>query len=450
MSSFISEDKNNIMKIKNMKFRPLKGTRDFLPEEMILRQKVIEKIKSIFEIYGFQPLETPAIESWDVLSAKGAGGEEILKETFTFEDKGKRKVGLRYDLTVPLARVIASNTNLALPFKRYQIEKVWRYGDVSKGRLREFLQCDIDTIGSESMLADAEIISCAVKIFEELGFKDFFVRINNRKLLTALLKYAGIKEGKVLEVLRAIDKLEKIGGNGVKRELKRLKISEGSIEKIFEFIELKGEAEEVIEKVKYFVKDFKEGKEGVSELEELVYYLEKMGAYSKVKIDLSLARGLDYYTGPIFEVFTPDGIGSLAGGGRYDKLIGLFLGRDVPATGISLGIERIIEIMKDKKMLEPIKSKTKVFVAAVNEKVREKALEIVQNLRENFIPSDFDLKNRNLTRQLEYVDSLNIPFVVIVGEKEVERGMVKIRDMKNRKEMEVKIQELVDFFYKNV
>ena len=171
----------------------VKGTRDFLPEEMILRQQVLEKIKNVFEIFGFQPLETPALETWEVLSAKGAGGEEILNETYVFEDKGKRKIGLKYDQTVPLARVIASNPNLPLPFKRYQIQNAWRYGDISKDRFREFLQADIDIVGSESMLADAEIIACAISCFNSLGFKKFLVRINNRKILSEIIRYSNSK-----------------------------------------------------------------------------------------------------------------------------------------------------------------------------------------------------------------------------------------------------------------
>lgn len=415
----------------------VKGTRDFLPEEMILRQQVLEKIRKVFETFGFQPLETSALESWEVLSAKDAGGDEILNETYNFEDKNGRKIGLRYDLTVPLARVISENPNLPLPFKRYQIEKVWRYGDIAKDRFREFLQADVDIIGSESVIADAEIIACAIECFNALGFKKFFVKLNNRKILTEMLKKSGIDDNKFLDALRSIDKLDKIGVEGVKKELEDKRISSESIKKIIKFIEIKGENEKILKEIESLG-------EGVEEIKEIISYLKTLKLGSKVKIDLSLARGLDYYTGPIFEVIAEEGIGSVAGGGRYDKMIGLFLGRDLPATGISLGIERIIEIMIERKMIDKIKSKTKIFVVAVNDKMRNKVLEIVQELRERSIEVDYDLRFRSLSKQLEYVDSLGIPFAAIVGEKELKENSVKIRDMKTGKEKLIKTDNIME------
>jgi len=423
-----------------MKFQPLKGTRDFLPEEARTRQKVLDTLKNVFEVFGFQPLETPSIESWDVLAAKKGGGPEVLKETYNFEDKSGRKVGLVYDLTVPLARVVASNPDLPLPFKRYQIQKVWRYGDVSKGRLREFLQCDIDTVGSESMLADAEIIACTVTALESLGFKDFFIRINDRKILTSLVKQAGI-EKRMMDVLRVVDKLDKIGVEGVREELKELKISESSTKKLLEFISIKGDAEDVLEAVKKIVGEDK----GISELEELISFLKVMNVSKRVKVDLSLARGLDYYTGPIFEVSVEKGVGSIGGGGRYDELIGIFSGRYVPATGISFGIERIMEVMRSRKMMSTKKTNVHVFVAAASDEVRGKVLEIVYRLRKNGIPTEFDLKERKLTRQLTYADALAIPYVAIIGKNEIERGFVKLKDMVKRKEVELKTEELAEF-----
>jgi histidyl-tRNA synthetase len=422
-----------------MKFQPLKGTRDFLPEEARIRQEVLATVKNVFETFGFQPLETPSLESWEVLAAKKGGGPEVLKETYSFKDKSGRMVGLIYDLTVPLARVVASNPDLPLPFKRYQIQKVWRYGDVAKGRLREFLQCDIDTVGSESMLADAEVIACAVTVLEKLGFKDFFVRINNRKLLSALLKQAGI-EKKVEDVLRAIDKLDKIGVDGVKEELKRLKVPESSIKKLLELISIKGDAS-ILEEVKKVL-----GKcEGISELEELLSFLALMGVSERIRVDLSLARGLDYYTGPIFEISVEEGVGSIAGGGRYDKLIGILSGRDIPATGISLGIERILEVMKSRKMVEERRSSVKAFVAYPNQSILNEVLKLVKELRSSNIKTDFDLRGRKLTRQLEYADALKIPYVIILGETELKKGVVRVRDMQKREEFEVKREEVAKF-----
>jgi len=416
----------------------VKGTRDFLPEEALIRQTIIDKMKKVFERFGFLPLETPALESWEVLSVKGAGGEEILKETYNFEDFSKRRIALRYDLTVPLARVIAMNPNLPLPFKRYQIQNVWRYGDIAKDRFREFLQADIDTVGSDNMLADAEIIACVISTLTELGFEKFTVRLNNRKILSALVKYVGVPEKKILDVFRTIDKLIKIGEEGVEKELIEKGISKNISKKILDFIKIKGENS--LEKAEKLIKD----KEGIDELRQIDSFLREMKVEPKVEIDLSLARGLDYYTGPIFEVFAEEGIGSLAGGGRYDKMIGLFLGRDIPATGISFGIERIIEVMKERKMIKTKKSNVKVFVIAVNDKVRNKVLELTQQLRNNKIPADFDIRERSLSKQLEYANSLEIPFVLIVGEKELEKDSVKLRDMRTGKEEFIKIKEIMD------
>ncbi len=358
---------------------------------------------------------------------------------------GGRRVGLRYDLTVPLARLIASNPNIPLPFKRYQIQNVWRYGDVAKHRFREFLQADIDIVGIESMLADAEIVSCIISCFTSLGFKKFVIRLNNRKILSALVKYAGVETEKIMDAFRAIDKLEKVGEKGVEGELQERGISKGTVRKILDFVKIKGNTETVLGKAEELVKGFEEGREGIEELKQLILYLKQMKVEPKFfKIDLSLARGLDYYTGPIFEVFAAEGIGSLAGGGRYDKLIGLFLGRDIPATGVSLGIERIMEVMKERKMIKPQKTKTRIFVVAVNEETREKVLEITQNLRKNEISADFDLKGRNLTRQLEYADSLEIPYAVIVGPEELKEEKVVLRDMKKREQRVVEIKNLCE------
>jgi histidyl-tRNA synthetase len=425
-----------------------KGTRDFLPEEMIMRQEVLDRIRSVFELFGFAPLETPAIENFEILSAKDAGGDEILNETYNFKDKADRMIGLRYDLTVPLARVVAMNPGLTIPFKRYQIQNVWRYGDVAKARLREFLQADVDIVGSDSMLADAEIITCACYALESIGLEKFTVRINNRKILSGVVKYCGIDENQITDVLRSIDKLDKIGTDGVEKELVEKGFSEKTVEKLLGFVKIQGDPEKVLQNIEVFVKSSEELRKGIEETKILVDYLKKMGV-KKFKIDLSLARGLDYYTGPIFEIFAEEGIGSISAGGRYDKLVGLFSGKETPATGISLGIERVIEVMKVKKIFENKKSRTKVFVVCVKDEVQEEVLKIVRNLRKSGIPSGFDLRGRNLTRQLEYADSIGIPYAMIVGPNEIKENKVKIRDMKKREETEVELKDLASFFKKS-
>jgi len=425
-----------------VKVRPVRGMRDILPEEMIQRQKVLDTLREVFETFGFLPLETPALERWELLSAKGAGGPEVLEETYRFKDRAGRPVGLRYDLTVPLARVVASNPTLPLPFKRYQISRVWRYGDVAKGRLREFWQADVDVVGSVSMLADAEVLACAITAFKRLGFKDFTVRLNHRKILSALIRYSGVEESKILDAYRAIDKLDKVGLTGVEKELLMRGVSTESAKKILDLIGLSGKADSVLAEAEGLLSEDAEGIEGIEDLINLITYLKDLVAEPKLKVDLSLARGLDYYTGPIFEFSGAENIGSLAGGGRYDKLIGLISGRDVPATGISLGVERIIEVMREKGMLAVEKSKVKVFVAKTSDEVIGATLNLVAMLREKGIPAEFDLRERSLKKQLEYADSREIDYVLIVGKRELERNSVKLRDMRNRVEKDVRIDDL--------
>ncbi len=413
----------------------VRGTRDIPPEEMIIRQKVLDIIRQTFEDFGFAPLETPTLERWDVLQKKGAGGSEVLEECFRFKDKGGRKIGLRYDLTVPLARFVASNPSLTLPFKRYQIDRVWRYGDVARGRLREFWQADVDIVGSRSMQADAEVVSCAVLALRRLGFKKFFVRLNNRKILNGLVNYAGVPSQKTMEVIRVIDKLDKIGEEGVKKELGRI-VGDEVTKKIMDFLKIKGR--DALNKARKMLGD----NEGIKELEELIEWLDVIDI-REYKVDLSLARGLDYYTGPIFEIFAEEGIGSIGGGGRYDNLIKLFSGREVPATGISLGVERIIEVMKERKMVKGEKTRTKVFVAVVSDEVRKDGMRIAFSLRENGIPCDMDVMRRRLGKQLEYANKMNIPFVVIIGPEDLSKGVVTLRNMKSGEERKVRIDEIV-------
>lgn len=402
----------------------VKGTKDYILDDMEKVRYIIEKIRKTFEKFGFKEMDTPAIESWEVLAKKGAGGSDILNETFRFKDKSGNDVGLRYDLTVPLARVITLNKDLPLPFKRYQIAKVWRYGDVSKGRLREFYQADIDIVGSSSLLADAEVLACASEALKQFRI-DFLIRINSRKILFSMMKSAGIEKDKVIEAIRILDKLEKIGEDEVRNELRRIKISEKSIDKIFEFIKA----------------DFNSIKlEGKEEIEELIDYLNCFGV-KNFKIDLSLARGLDYYTGVIFEIVSKkeDKIGSIAGGGRYDNLIELFAGKRIPATGISLGIDRIAEI------IDSYQKRKIIYVAFANKEVARRGIEIIRMLRESEIDVDFDLMERKLTKQLEYANSIGIEYVIIIGEKDLKNNEVTLRNMITGDEKKIRIDKISEY-----
>ncbi|MEM1855573.1 MAG: histidine--tRNA ligase [Candidatus Methanomethylicaceae archaeon] len=422
-----------------MKFGRPRGTRDFLPNEMKIRSYIIEKIRKVFEIHGFEEMDTPAIELWETLSAKG--GEEVENQIYKFQDKGGRWLGLRFDLTVPLARVVANNPNLVKPFKRYCIAKVWRYEEPQSGRFREFLQADIDIVGSPYMEADMECISTAVDALKSLGLEKFKVRINNRKILEGLMSLMGISGEKFFKVLRILDKLEKIGEDNVIKELRELNLEEDIILKIMNFIKNKDkEALDYVEK--NF--DFNLIQEGVKELRRILELSEFYNLKDYISIDFSLVRGLDYYTGPVFEVKVEDmQIGSIAGGGRYDNLIEKFGGISTYATGISLGIERLYEILSKKISIN--KSNVKVFVANVDESVLGDCIRICRKLIELGIPAEIDLMKRKLTRQLEYANIKGIPFVLIVGPEELRTGIFKLKDMMNKKEYSISIEEIKSY-----
>jgi histidyl-tRNA synthetase len=419
-----------------MKLSRPRGTRDFLPEEMRIRRYIIDRIRRVFELHGFEEMDTPAIELWEVLSLKS--GEEVEHQIYKFQDKAGRWLGLRFDLTVPLARVIASNPNLVKPFKRYCIAKVWRYEEPQSGRYREFLQADIDIIGSPNMIADVECIVTAIDAIKAIGINDIKVKINNRKILEGIFSSMGINKEDLFKVFRIIDKIEKIGEENVIKELSNLNLSNEIIKNIMDIIHKKGE--EALDYVEKNFENIKLVKEGVSELREIINLSQLFEINNLIEVDFSLVRGLDYYTGPVFEIKSKEHIGSIAGGGRYDDLIEKFGGISTPATGISLGIERLYEILSRKIISnEPV---TKVFIANVNEEVFSEVIKIYKKLISYGINTEIDLMKRKLTRQLEYSNSKNIPYVLIVGPKEIKEGTFKLRDMKNKKEYDVKIEEI--------
>jgi len=426
------------------KFQPPRGTRDFLPQEMILREKVFDTVKSVFKRYGYDCLKTPAFENFELFSMKESIGEGEQDKLYVFNDKSGRKLALRFDQTVPLARVIASNPQIPKPFKRFEISRVWRYEEIKRGRYREFWQCDIDVVGSKDMSADAEVIDCATTVLEELGFDDCVVRINNRKLLTGMMEVAGIPEKKIQDAFRAIDKLDKIGLDGVENELENRGISGGKKEKLLEIIDIKLKPKDVIERTKELIKDNQLAIEGIGELQKLLEELEKFER-ENIILDLSLVRGLDYYTSNIFEIMSSDKkIGSLAGGGRYDKMIGAFSGgkEEIPAVGIALGIERIIELIKERGD-ESNKTETKVFVANVTEDLRGDCLKIARKLRKEKINTQTDIMGRNLKKQFEYVNSLGIPYVIIIGPDEAKSGKLKLKDMNVGEEKILSLEEII-------
>jgi histidyl-tRNA synthetase len=429
-----------------VKPRLMKGVRDFLPSDMIKRNYVIKKIISVFDKHGFLPLETPAIEMWETLSGKY--GEEGDQLTYKFIDRGERELGLRYDLTVPLSRVIAMHQNeIVKPFKRYQIQPVWRADKPGKGRFREFYQCDVDIIGSKDLMADAEVIQVSYEILRNLGFKNYKIKINSRKVLMGIVEAAGYGSDMEMDVCRAIDKLDKIGPEGVRQELLDRGISGEAIEKIEEIINIKGNPQEIILRAHTKLQDSRIGQQGIEELSELRRILESMGVGSdSFEIDLSLARGLDYYTGPIFEtVVEKPRIGSLSGGGRFDRLIGQFSGQDIPAVGNSLGLERIITVMDELEMYpENLGLGIHVMICRMPGEDLSYSLKIADRLRNEGYNTDIYLGSKGLRGQLGYASDLKIPVVLIMGEDEVKNGIVTLKNMVKEEQIMVKSEEVID------
>jgi len=420
-----------------MKLQTAKGVQDVPPGEKIVKNKVVSTLREVFETYGFTPLETPIMERYQTLAAKFAAGEasDALKEIFKLKDQGKRDLGLRFDLTVPLARYIAMNPTLKMPFKRYEIGSVFRDGPIKAGRLRQFWQCDIDIIGTKSMLADAEIIALLETGFNKLNL-DVVIKVNNRKLLNGILEQAGVKKKE--EAIIAIDKLDKIGVKGVSTELKEWGFNKKQIESIFTFVK-EGVS---LGKLKNQLKN-EEGQAGLAELEEVFTYLRQLGV-KKAKFDVSLARGLAYYTGTVFEVFLKKGkiTSSLAAGGRWDEMIGNFLGgnRLVPAVGASFGLVPIIESIKEKqKLIE--KTPAQVYIIPI--KTVKESLAIVQQLREAGVKVDFDLNGRGMSKNLQYANALAIPYAVIVGEQELKQNKVLLRDMQSGDQQLMTVKQLI-------
>ncbi|MCU0646126.1 MAG: histidine--tRNA ligase, partial [bacterium] len=442
-----------------------KGTRDFLPENMLRRQFVMNTIRSIFEKYGYEPLETPSIERLDVLAGKlGEEGEQlifkILKRGTGIEKVGRElkevtftniseiaEEALRYDLTVPLCRVVAMYQNeLTYPFKRYQMQPVWRGDRPQKGRYREFYQCDADTVGSASMLADAETIALTNEILMVLGFKQFKIRINNRKILTGIVEYSGVDINRVNDVCIAIDKLEKIGMDGVKQELEEREIPQPAITKILKVLEIKGDPETILKDVASLLNISAKGTEGINETMELISLIGSLGVPEKnYALDLYLARGLSYYTGPIYEsIVEQPKIGSLTGGGRYDELVGMFSGQNIPATGTTIGIERIIDVMTELNMLPESKTKTRVLVTIFDAATRNASLDIAKNLRSAGINAEIFFDMGGLKKQFKYADKKGIPYVVILGPDEVARKEASLKNLKSGEQSNVTLEKLIE------
>jgi histidyl-tRNA synthetase len=428
--------------ITRVKPQILKGFRDYLPDAMILRQRIISTFRTIFERHGFEPLDTPAIEYLEILTGKAGENERLM---YRFQDHGGRDVGLRYDLTVPLARVAAMHQNeLVVPFKRYHIAPVWRAEKPQRGRFREFWQCDADVVGSPSMLADAESVAITVKALDAVGLPGFRIRINHRQLLASLARWAGVGQQQAGSVYRAIDKLDKIGREGVEKLLVEGDVDKTSANRLLDLITGAESFRSTLARLRDDLSGDAAALAAVDDLTEMVDGIEALGVSAdRYSLDLSLARGLDYYTGPVFEaVVERPLVGSLVGAGRYDGLIGSFSGRAVPATGLSLGIERIIEVVREHDLLATPTTVADVFVAHFPETASHAAT-VATKLRAAGFNCDLSLlTRRSLGEQMKYADRKGIPVGVVVGTAEVASETVLIRDLKSGTERSVPSAEL--------
>lgn len=427
----------------SVELRNLKGTRDFIKSEQRIRNEIIGKLQRVFENYGYEPAETPIICKYDILASKYAGGDEILKEVYKFKDQGQRDIGLRYDLTVPFARLIGMNPYLKMPFKRYEIGKVFRNGPVKAGRCREFIQCDADMVGVKSMMAEAELMIMASDIYKMLGL-DVYISYNNRKLLSGIIRYAGVDEAIEGSIILSLDKLEKIGKDGVRDELMEKGLGDEEITKLFSILMMN--EGELLEKLRSNpLNELIE--QGIKELDELIYYIEASGIKNICKFTPCLARGLEIYTGTVFEVFLTSGSisSSLSGGGRYDNIIGAFLdnGNEYPAVGITFGLDVIYAALEDKGIRTDI-APVQVYVIPIG--TETESLSIVTRLRRQGISADIEMDKRKLRKSLEYASKQQIPFVIVIGEDEIRTGKVRIKNMMEGTEKETDIDKIEIFF----
>ena len=410
---------------------PARGMRDFLPEDIRRRAYVIGVITRVYERYGFEPLETPAVENLDTLLGKyGDEGNQLIFKILMrgeHEASGKADLALRYDLTVPLARVVAHHqAKLPRLFKRYQIQPVWRADRPAKGRFREFYQCDVDTLGATSPVVEAELCAAVAEVLAELGFGDFTIRINHRQLLTALLNGAGVAPERHADALVTIDKLDKVGPERVSEELAGRGLAADSVQRLVDTF-----ADHPLERQDRFVPGDPVGPDAVKNLQAVIELTAGTAAAGRVEFDVTLARGLSYYTGAIMEINVPDLAGSLGGGGRYDNLVGMFLGQNVPACGFSLGLERILVVMAERNMFPAslALSPADVMVAAFDASSLGEAMRVAGRLRGQglrvFVYPDAD----KIGKQIKYADARGIPFVAMLGEHEMRDGTLTIKNL---------------------
>ncbi len=439
--------------------------RDFGPEQMTKRNYIFQNIKDVFQKYGFMPLETPAMENLSVLTGKyGDEGDRLLYKVLNSGDflgkvtsddftSGSKEVlpkvsekGLKYDLTVPFARYVVKNRHeLTIPFKRYQMQPVWRADNPQKGRYREFYQCDADVIGTESLLCETEIILMINEVFEQLGITDFTIKMNHRKILNGVTEYIGAKD-KETDFLVAIDKLDKIGMAKVKQELVNRGLTNESVEKAEQVLNISGENLERLNILKNVLEGFPSGEEGINDIESILAMVQKFGLDDHhIELDVTLARGLSYYTGTIFEVKVNNvSMGSVTGGGRYDDLTGVFGVPDLSGVGFSFGVDRIYDVMEELDLFPSDKlTGTKVLIIHLDQTSFEYGLGALNRLRRKSISSEIFPDPAKPKKQFSYANKKGIPYVIVVGSEEVNTGLLTFKDMHTGNEEKCTLESII-------
>ncbi len=423
--------------------RTLKGFRDYPPEAMIPRERLIDTARRVYRSYGFSPIDTPALEHLEILAGKG--GEETDKQLYKFQDPGGRWVGLRFDLTVPLARFAAQHIKeLGTPFKRYQIATVWRGENPQRGRYREFMQCDFDTIGTRSTAADVETALVIHDLFQAIGFEEFTIRLNNRKVLSGLLETLDLADRSV-PVLRTLDKLPKIGPEGVAAEMiETAKMTEEQARKIIELSGISGSNDDVLRQLEPVVAGSETGQEGVASLREVLAGATAGGVSEDcIKLDVSIARGLDYYTDTVFETFLDalPGIGSVCSGGRYDNLAELYTKQELPGIGASLGLDRLLAAMEELGMVEKVATPAPVFIPYFDKSRLHDYLKLAAAIRAAGIGAEVFPEPKKLGQQLKYADRRGFRIALIAGENEFQNRTCQVKDLEKARQQDVPLED---------
>lgn len=448
-----------------------KGTRDFSASEMVKRNHIFNTISSVFRKFGYQEIQTPTMENLSTLTGKyGDEGDKLIFKILNSGDflstipeeklAGRNsqqltsdisEKALRYDLTVPFARYVVMHRNeISFPFKRFQIQPVWRADRPQKGRYREFYQCDADVVGSESLINEAEFVLIYHEALSKLGLKDFTIKINNRKILSGIAEIIG-KPELIVDMTVAIDKLDKIGLEGVTKELIERGFTESDIEKLKPIINLKGSNEEKLNSLRTVLSASETGLKGISEIETIFSYLgdflinDTQNAISNLELDITLARGLNYYTGAIFEVKTNEvAMGSIGGGGRYDDLTGMFGLSDLTGVGISFGADRIYDVLEELNLFpESTTESTKALISNFDAQAEKYALPILQQIRNAGIRAEIYPSSAKLKKQMTYADDKNIPYVILIGSDEMESGLLTLKNMKSGEQQKLSVEEII-------